>query len=83
MKAQLFSVMGRLLHSSVAFVHPARVACCSAVLLGICSNLATAAEKAATPRYNVLFIAIDDLNASLGCYDHPLLFKLPTSTILA
>ena len=83
MKTRLFSLLlGRLLHSSSNLAPLARVVCGSAVLLGICSNPATAAEKAARPRYNVLFIAIDDLNVSLGCYDHPLV-KSPNMDRLA
>src|SRR5438094_5168155 len=37
--------------------------------------LATAAfaeTKPTPPKFNVLFVAIDDLNVSLGCYGHPL-----------
>src|SRR5262252_10513098 len=37
---------------------------------------------AATPRFNVLFIAVDDLNVSLSCYDHPLV-KSPNIDRLA
>src|ERR1700733_1999958 len=33
---------------------------------------AVAKDTAAPQKTNVLFIAIDDLNVSLGCYGHPL-----------
>ena len=46
------------------------------LLFRLCCLVATpatfAADKAASPPLNVLFIAVDDLNVSLGCYDHPL-----------
>src|SRR6267378_3078999 len=45
-------------------------------------TLAFAAETSAQPRLNVLFIAVDDLNVSLGCYDHPLV-KSPNIDRLA
>jgi len=33
-------------------------------------NLASQAAPAAPPKYNVLFIATDDLNCDLSCYGH-------------
>src|SRR5215813_13236902 len=45
-------------------------------------SLCALSLSAATPRFNVLFIAVDDLNVSLGCYDHPLV-KSPNIDKLA
>ncbi|MGI8964934.1 MAG: sulfatase-like hydrolase/transferase, partial [Limisphaerales bacterium] len=41
-----------------------------------------AAEKKEPSQFNVLFIAVDDLNTSLGCYAHPLV-KSPNMDRLA
>jgi iduronate 2-sulfatase len=50
------------------------------VLLFIC--LSAIPLFGASPKLNVLFIAVDDLNVSLGCYDHPLV-KSPNIDKLA
>src|SRR5882672_3903934 len=50
------------------------------VLLFVC--LCALSLSAASPKFNVLFIAVDDLNVSLGCYDHPLV-KSPNMDRLA
>jgi iduronate 2-sulfatase len=54
----------------------------AALLLGALCVPSYAAETPGKPRYNVLFIAIDDLNASLSCYNHPLV-KSPNIDRLA
>ena len=82
MKTRLFSLLGCRLQSLRSLINLARVVCCGAVLLGICCAPALAAERSAASRYNVLFIAIDDLNVSLGCYEHPLV-KSPNIDRLA
>ena len=82
MKPRFLSRLKRLLTFSSNLAQLARLWCCCTALFGICCTPALAAEKEAKPRYNVLFIAIDDLNASLGCYDHPLV-KSPNIDRLA
>ena len=47
------------------------------LIVALCAPL-----HAASPRLNVLFIAVDDLNVSLSCYDHPLV-KSPNIDKLA
>jgi iduronate 2-sulfatase len=45
-----------------------RIVCFALLAFVIC---AFAQTKTSTPRFNVLFIACDDLNTALGCYGHP------------
>ncbi|WP_150107349.1 sulfatase [Pedosphaera parvula] len=65
--------------SAKPYIQVVRVFIFSLVALLFCvqSNAADSDKK-----YNVLFIAIDDLNTSLGCYDHPLV-KSPNIDRLA
>lgn len=51
-------------------------------LLVLLSSVGPAAAAQAGPKYNVLFIASDDLNCSLGCYGHPVV-KTPNLDRLA
>ena len=41
------------------------------LLLAVICLVSSVSSQAATPEYNVLFIACDDLNTALGCYGHP------------
>ena len=52
------------------------------LVLGILVSPATAQEKKPEKKKNVLFIAVDDLNTTLGCYKHPLV-KTPNIDKLA
>ena len=60
----------RLVDGEQSPTKPKMKALASAILL--CLAVAAPAVGAGQPtRYNVLFIACDDLNVSLGCYGHP------------
>src|SRR5262245_35213841 len=54
----------------------------TALLVLLTIELLAAPKPPAPPRLNVLLIAVDDLNVSLGCYDHPLV-KTPNMDKLA
>jgi uncharacterized sulfatase len=78
MNSNLHAPLTQLSHLPSAISHRAWLLLCSTLLLSLCPSPVSAAP----PRYNVLFIAIDDLNVSLGCYDHPLV-KSPNIDRLA
>ena len=54
----------------------------AALSLSCKGNRDNAGEKDENPKTNVLFIVIDDLTTTLGCYDHPLV-KTPNIDRLA
>jgi iduronate 2-sulfatase len=62
--------------------HPTETMRTTAVALLIACSLATFSSSAAKPKFNVLFIATDDMNCDLGCYGNPVV-KTPNIDRLA